>query len=69
MKDEVISLLNKDEKVKSDVLTHLFKEWVDGEFDIELLMMTAGLINARKAELDRILSVVYRNEITGFKNL
>lgn len=55
-------------KLKSKLLTHLFKEWVADEWDIELLGMTAVLIHNRETELKEFLHCAEKPELIGFGN-
>ena len=55
-------------KLKSKLLTRLFKEWVADEWDIELLGMTAVLIHNRETELKEFLHCAEKPELIGFGN-
>ena len=59
---------NMIKKLKSKLLTHLFKEWVADEWDMELLTMTATVIHNREEELKQFVNFEPRMEISGFKN-
>jgi len=52
---------------KSHLLTKWFTEWLDDEFDIELLGMTKGMISSREMELKRMIDKISHTEIKGFK--
>ena len=56
-------------KLKSKVLTHLFKEWVDTEYDLETLKLTKALITLRENELKRALDKVTTVEFKGFREM
>lgn len=56
-------------KLKSKVLTYLFKEWVDTEFDLETLKLTKALITLRENELKRTLNKVTAVEFKGFREM
>ena len=49
-------------KIKSKLLTYLFKDWVKTEKDVELLLITKKMIEDRKNE------IVGHNPIIGFKS-
>ncbi len=38
-------------KIKSKILTYLFKDWVESEKDVETLLLTRDMITKRKNEL------------------
>lgn len=38
-------------KVKSKLLTYLFKDWVNNEKDVETLMLTQEMINIQKNKI------------------
>ena len=56
------------EKVKERLLTKLFKEWINDEYDLELLEMTKHLITLREDEIKRMIDKINHAEIKGFKN-
>ena len=60
------SLINK---LKSKVLTYLFKEWVEEEFDLETLALTRTMITMREAELKRMVDAANRIEFKGFREM
>ena len=55
------------DKIKDKILTKLFREWVDGEYDIEMLQLTKQLISMRETELNRMIGIATRTEIKGFR--
>jgi vacuolar-type H+-ATPase subunit F/Vma7 len=65
----IIHLLgNMIRKLKSKLLTKLFKEWVEDEWDMELLMMTATLIHNREDVLKQYMESADKPQIIGFGN-
>ena len=55
-------------KLKSKLLTKLFKEWVADEWDIELLTMTATLIHNREDVLKQYIESANKPQTIGFIN-
>ena len=45
-------------KIKSKLLTYLFKDWVKNEYDIETLELTKGMIDNRAIMLKTIIDKV-----------
>jgi hypothetical protein len=56
------------ETIKEKLLTKWFKQWVNDEYDLELLAMTKQLITIREDEINSMISTASRIEIKGFKN-
>jgi len=56
-------------KLKSKVLTYLFKEWVDDEYDLETLVLTRKLITLRENELKRAMDKITTTEFKGFREI
>jgi hypothetical protein len=54
-------------KLKSKVLTYLFKEWVENEFELETLEVAKTLIVLREKELKGVVDLVNRVKIKGYK--
>ena len=54
-------------KLKSKLLTHLFKDWVKNEYDIETLELTKGMIDNRAIMLKTIIDKVNHKPIIGFR--
>lgn len=52
---------------KSHLLTKWFTEWVDNEFDLELLSMTKGMISVRENEIKYALDKMNHREIKGYR--
>ena len=55
------------QKIESKILTKLFMRWVDKEWDLELLQMTASMIHNREEEVKSFVEFEPRVEVTGFK--
>jgi len=55
------------QKLKSHLLTKLFKEWVNDEYDLELLAMTKQLITLREDEIKTMIDTINHVEIKGFR--
>lgn len=58
---------NLIQKIESKILTKLFMRWVDKEYDLELLAMTASLIHNRETELKVLIDQANKVEIKGYK--
>ena len=54
-------------KLKSKLLTYLFKDWVKKEYDIETLELTKGMIDNRAIMLKTIIDKVNHKPIIGFR--
>ena len=54
-------------KLKSKLLTYLFKDWVKNEYDIETLELTKGMIHNREVMLKTIIDKVQHKPIIGFR--
>lgn len=54
-------------KIESKILTKLFMRWVKDEWDIELLQLTAKLIEDRTVSLQRIVDAYNHVEVKGFR--
>lgn len=54
-------------KYKSHLLTKWYTEWVEDEFDLELLEMTKGMITARETELKTVIDKFNHKEIKGYR--
>lgn len=52
---------------KSHLLTKWFSEWIDDEFDLELLSMTKGMIATRERVLKTIIDTNNRIIIKGYR--
>ena len=50
-------------KLKSKLLTYLFKDWVKNEYDIETLELTKGMIDNRAIMLKTIIDKVNHKPI------
>jgi len=55
------------DKLKSKVLTYLFKDWVANEYDLETLELTKGMINNREIMLKTIIDKVQHKPVLGFR--
>jgi len=55
-------------KIKSKMLTYLFKDWVANEYDLETLELTKGMIHNREVMLKTIIDKVQHKPILGFRN-
>lgn len=55
-------------KLKSNILTYLFKDWVSNETDVETLQITKVMINQREETLTGV-SNSGRAVIQGFRNV
>lgn len=53
-------------KIKSKMLTYLFKDWVANEYDLETLELTKGMINNREIMLKTIIDKVNHKPILGY---
>ena len=54
-------------KLKSNLLTYLFKDWVKNEYDLETLELTKGMIDNRAIMLKTIIDKVNHKQIIGFR--
>ncbi len=54
-------------KIKSKMLTYLFKDWVKNEYDLETLELTKGMIDNRAIMLKTIIDKVNHKPIIGFR--
>ena len=54
-------------KLKSKLLTCLFKDWVKNEYDLETLELTKGMIDNRAIMLKTIIDKVNHKPIIGFR--
>jgi hypothetical protein len=54
-------------KIKSNLLTYLFKDWVKTETDVETLQITASMIRRRENILVESTDTV-RKIVKGFRN-
>jgi|TARA_B100000073_G_scaffold107084_1_gene86004 hypothetical protein len=54
-------------KIKSKMLTYLFKDWVANEYDLETLELTKGMIHNREIMLKTIIDKVQHKPILGFR--
>ena len=59
--------INMINKIKSKMLTYLFKDWVANEYDLETLELTKGMINNREVLLKTIIDKVNHKPIIGFR--
>ena len=55
------------DKIKSKMLTYLFKDWVANEYDLETLELTKGMIHNREIMLKTIIDKVQHKPILGFR--
>ena len=55
------------DKIKSKLLTYLFKDWVANEYDLETLELTKGMIDNRAIMLKTIIDKVNHKPIIGFR--
>ena len=55
-------------KIKSKLLTYLFMDWVENEYDLETLNLTKGMIHNREVMLKTIIDKVNHNTILGFRS-
>ena len=55
-------------KIKSNVLTYLFKDWIENEFDLETLMLSKAMISNREYELKWAIDKMNHVEIRGFRS-
>ena len=58
---------NMISKLKSNLLTYLFKDWVKNEYDLETLNLTKGMIDNRAIMLKTIIDKVNHKPIIGFR--
>lgn len=56
------------QKLKSSLLTYLFKDWVNNEFDLETLQLTKVMISNREYELKWMLDKVNHKPVLGFRS-
>ena len=54
-------------KLKSKLLTYLFKDCVKNEYDLETLELTKGMIDNRAIMLKTIIDKVNHKPIIGFR--
>ena len=54
-------------KIKSKLLTYLFMDWVENEYDLETLNLTK-MIHNREVMLKTIIDKVNHKPILGFRN-
>ena len=54
-------------KIKSKLLTYLFMDWVENEYDLETLNLTKGMIHNREVMLKTIIDKVNHKPIIGFR--
>ena len=54
-------------KLKSNLLTYLFKDWIANEYDLETLELTKGMIDNRAIMLKTIIDKVNHKPIIGFR--
>ena len=54
-------------KIKSKLLTYLFMDWVENEYDLETLNLTKGMIHNREVMLKTIIDKVNHKPILGFE--
>ena len=55
-------------KIKSKLLTYLFMDWVENEYDLETLNLTKGMIHNIEVMLKTIIDKVNHKPILGFRN-
>ena len=55
-------------KIKSKMLTYLFKDLVANEYDLETLELTKGMINNREIMLKTIIDKVNNKPILGYRS-
>ena len=65
---KVISEQKNLDDYRSSFTAEDFKDWVDSEWDIELLEMTQGIIQERIDFLYELINVATRKEVGGFRN-
>ena len=53
-------------KIKSKLLTYLFMDWVENEYDLETLNLTKGMIHNREVMLKTIIDKVQHKPVLGF---
>ena len=53
-------------KIKSKLLTYLFKDWVENEFDVETLEVTKAMITQKEVKLKYIIDKVNHKPVLGF---
>ena len=54
------------QKLKAKLLTKLFIDWVNDEWDLQMLEMTKSLIVSRETFLKTLLHISKRKTIVGF---
>ena len=54
-------------KLKSNLLTYLFKDWVNNEFDLETLALTKTMIVNRETTLKFAIDKATIKPILGFR--
>ena len=54
-------------KIKSKLLTYLFMDWVENEYDLETLNLTKGMFS--KVMLKTIIDKVNHKPIMGFETI
>ena len=52
---------------KSKVLFKLFKEWLDNEFDTEVLAMTRNMIQQRETVVKKAMDIYNKKQVKGFR--
>jgi len=62
-----IKIYKSWKEYKSHLLTKWFTEWIDNEFDLELLSMTKGMITTRETDIKTVLDKLSHKEIKGFR--
>ena len=55
-------------KIKSKLLTYLFKDWVNNEFDLETLQLTKTMIANREYELKWAIDKLNHKPILGYRS-
>jgi|TARA_R110002153_G_scaffold58770_1_gene161017 hypothetical protein len=55
------------EKLKSNLLTYLFKDWVNNEYDLETLSLTRSMISKRETDLKYSIDKTNIKPILGFR--
>ncbi len=54
-------------KFKSHLLTKWYTEWVESEFDLELLSMTKGMISEQELKIKTLIDESNRVVIKGYR--
>lgn len=54
-------------KIKSKLLTKWFTEWVQGEYDLEMLKLTKSMISTQEIKIKTMIDMSNRVVIKGYR--